>query len=425
LIDKPDQAGIYQGQGAGTIFAEKETGGEAYIPLAPAKRDRSTQILSEVAKIFGFSLAKSGATTTSSVSGSSNIVSGSPDLGGFASAVTGPIVNVLEQILSALSSRSGYSGSSTVSLANSDAALLSQVPKGGYYSASGDLSKGLADCTSGIEDLVNMMDGMPTAGRSMATGNAAPWLTEHGFLPTDTPMPGTFQVGFNSHHMEGTLPGGTNVNYGSDASVASGGTAGAVGAWDSSFTQQYYRPVGKTWEKLAKSSEELNTAIKDRTAAETQLTDVATTTADTATKQGNKQDFSSVGSSLMGGVMQTLGLDGSLFSDPTQWANTKSLTALANWGGGLLQGVMGTDSGGGSLGIPGIPNISDFLKPLPAGAMTPTGQDPQPHQGSGAAPGPSVVVNGNVGMDPKQFTQTIDAKQNQAYRQHMNSVRPG
>ena len=131
-----------------------------------------------------------------------------------------------------------------------DAALLAQVPKGGHYDASGDLSKGLADCTSGIEDLVNMMDGRPTAGREMNTnsdygGNAGTWLTQHGFMPTSAPVPGAFNVGYNHHHMEGTLPGGTNVNYGSDASVASGGTAGAAGAFgDPSFTSHYYRPVG-------------------------------------------------------------------------------------------------------------------------------------------------------------------------------------
>ena len=128
---------------------------------------------------------------------------------------------------------SGYRG---------DAALLSSVPRGGHYDAAGDLAKGLADCTSGIEDLVNMMDGRPTAGRSMATGNAAEWLTSRGFMPGSAP--GAFNVGYNSHHMEGTLPGGTNVNYGSDSSVASGGTRGAVGAFDPSFTSHYYRPVG-------------------------------------------------------------------------------------------------------------------------------------------------------------------------------------
>lgn len=38
------------------IWAEPETGGEAYIPLSPAKRERSTAILGEVASRFGYEL---------------------------------------------------------------------------------------------------------------------------------------------------------------------------------------------------------------------------------------------------------------------------------------------------------------------------------------------------------------------------------
>jgi hypothetical protein len=131
----------------------------------------------------------------------------------------------------------------------SDAALLAQVPKGGHYDATGDLAKGLVDCTSGIEDLVNIIDGHPTAGRSLYTngdGTTEEWMASHGFLPNTTgaPVRGAFNIGYNTHHMEGTLPGGTNVNFGSDAAVASGGTAGASGAFDPSFTSHYYRPVG-------------------------------------------------------------------------------------------------------------------------------------------------------------------------------------
>ena len=133
-----------------------------------------------------------------------------------------------------------------------DAALLAAIPKGGHYLRDGenaDLTRGLADCTSGLEDLVNMIDGQPTAGRNMNTnadygGNAGYWLGQHGFMPTNAPVPGAFNVGYNRHHMEGTLPQGTNVNFGSDAAVASGGTAGAAGAWgDPSFTSHYYRPM--------------------------------------------------------------------------------------------------------------------------------------------------------------------------------------
>ena len=35
------------------LWAEPETGGEAYIPLAPSKRPRSTAILEEVERKFG------------------------------------------------------------------------------------------------------------------------------------------------------------------------------------------------------------------------------------------------------------------------------------------------------------------------------------------------------------------------------------
>ena len=41
------------------VWAEPETGGEAYIPLSPAKRGRSTAILDEVASRFGYQLVRS------------------------------------------------------------------------------------------------------------------------------------------------------------------------------------------------------------------------------------------------------------------------------------------------------------------------------------------------------------------------------
>ena len=42
--------------GAWRVWAEDETGGEAYIPLAPSKRSRSEAILAEVARRFGYQL---------------------------------------------------------------------------------------------------------------------------------------------------------------------------------------------------------------------------------------------------------------------------------------------------------------------------------------------------------------------------------
>jgi hypothetical protein len=44
--------------GSMRVWAEPETGGEAYIPLAPGKRDRSMAILADVADRFGYGLEK-------------------------------------------------------------------------------------------------------------------------------------------------------------------------------------------------------------------------------------------------------------------------------------------------------------------------------------------------------------------------------
>jgi hypothetical protein len=129
----------------------------------------------------------------------------------------------------------------------SDQDLLSHVQAGKYVSQPGvgDLSQGLGDCTSAIEDLVDIMNGQPTAGRSLSTSNAPQWLIEHGFIPTNDLVPGSLNVGFNDHHMQATLPGGTNFNWGSDSAAAAKGMAGG-GAFDPTqgFTQHYYLPSG-------------------------------------------------------------------------------------------------------------------------------------------------------------------------------------
>lgn len=126
----------------------------------------------------------------------------------------------------------------------SDAALLAQIPGQGRQYVSepgvGDLSKGIGDCTSAIEDLVNLIDSRPTAGRSLSTSNADQWLTERGFLP-GTGGPGDFRVGFNVEHMQATLPGGTNFSWGSQAAAESGGVAPNSGA--AFGDQHYFRPV--------------------------------------------------------------------------------------------------------------------------------------------------------------------------------------
>lgn len=55
----PEDAMVARGRPGGLVqWAEPETGGEAFIPLAPSKRDRSEKILGQVAATFGMRLEK-------------------------------------------------------------------------------------------------------------------------------------------------------------------------------------------------------------------------------------------------------------------------------------------------------------------------------------------------------------------------------
>lgn len=297
-----------------------------------------------------------------------------------------------------------------------DEALLANVPAGRYTQTQGaDLTQGLADCSSAIEDLVNLLDGNSTAGRSMSTANEAEWLTAHGFLPGKG-GPGDFRVGFNSHHTQATLPGGTPFNWGSDAAAARRGIGG-TGADDPSFTSHFYRPqqtgadITQAYaDSLAEGGQEAVDQIKDQG----------------STRQG--PDGASFGQSLISGLLQGVGLDGSVFSNPLEWPNVKSAMALVNWGGGLLKSAAGgqdTALTGGGGGLPGLnmPHIADFIKPMGAGPTAPIGT-PASGVGLGPAPGPAIVNNGVIGMDPRALTQRADAHQNQAWRKNMSAVRP-
>lgn len=438
FIDKPEQADIYEGRGAGTVFAEEETGGEAYIPLAPAKRERSTAILAEVARLFGLNLSAPTGAAGGSVPAGGDLVTS------LSTAVTAPIVSALEQIRDALSSGSvRYSASSPLPVSftadttskdgeNKQISLLHSMAQQVFGLDEGFTGKNSHMVDNGFHpsgqagDFNGTVEEMSKFARYM-TDNFAPYIRElifqgpgvgfnvyDGKLVPAIDMPGspynTKQAGYHGDHVHIAVLNEKAAQF-----------AAALQGADS----------GGAWESLASSSRQLDTALQDRADVESQLADTVTTQVEQ--KAQNAQgggDASSLGQSLVSGLLQGIGLDGSVFSNPFEWANTKSLTALANWGGGLLQGLsnMGKDApatevGGGTLGIPGVPNVADFLKPLPAGSMIPDA----PHQGGGQPPGPTgpaVVVNGNLGVDPRQFTQRIDAAQNQAYRRNLNAVRP-
>jgi hypothetical protein len=146
-------------------------------------------------------------------------------------------------------------------------------------------------------------------------------------------------------------------------------------------------------------------------------------------------DGASLGQSIVSGMLQELGLDGSVFSNPLEWPNIKSAMALVNFGGGLLKSLIGqgSDAAGpdsgtdplarSALGSPGLPDIGGLLPSAGRSAIIPNAER-SAHAGTGAPPGPSVVVNGNVGMDPRAFTQRVESAHNQAWRRNMSAVQP-
>lgn len=281
---------------------------------------------------------------------------------------------------------SGYSG---------DASLLANVPAGRYLQTqAADLTKGIGDCSSAVEDLINMMDGVATAGRQMSTHNASQWLTAHGFVPTDKPVPGTFQVGFSSSHMQATLPGGTNFNWGSDAAAGNRGIGG-TGAWDPSFTSHYYRPAG-----AFPSAAGMPTAAAPQGVSPEGIplgTQQSPYYVMPAQGQSGGQQL---GQDMVSGIMEMFGFDGTLFKNPMDTGLFKGFKGLMSFltgggksGGGYPASAFSASAGGGipSIGggggggdmiasalnmIPGIAGIT----PQPFGQITTGGPAQAPGQ---------------------------------------------
>ena len=125
-----------------------------------------------------------------------------------------------------------------------DTAILRRVPAGVHEMGAKDLGRGLADCASSVEDLINIIDGIPTNNPTdnLNTGNAATELIRRGFVEVSAPVKGAFNVGVDDNpapgvakHMQVTMPDGTNFNWGSDWSAQQRGLANSMGAYDPRF----------------------------------------------------------------------------------------------------------------------------------------------------------------------------------------------
>ncbi|QFP94808.1 tape measure protein [Mycobacterium phage Marshawn] len=152
-----------------------------------------------------------------------------------------------------------------------------------------------------------------------------------------------------------------------------------------------------------------------------------------SSSEGGGLSGADFGKTFFSGIMESIGLDGSVFANPLEWPTIKSAMAGVNWAGGLLSG--GTDPeaaaqgpGGFTSGVADGVGLGGLLQAIPGAVSDPTGLQVNPAvsgssavaegvagaagafapdttqhgQGNGMAPGPTgdVVFAGNVGMDP-------------------------
>ncbi|WP_255789169.1 tape measure protein [Mycobacteroides abscessus] len=435
FINKPAYADIYAGRGAGTIFAEQETGGEAYIPLAPSKRSRSTAILREVMRIFGINSFAGG----------------------------GISVDELKAMAS------GIEGQSY-----------------GWGAPAGPNS----DCSGTQSWLANMISG--GTGR-FATASQGSALAARGFQMGDPP-PGiaAYWIGWKNGgpgggHTAGTIvdPDGGNVNvemggkrgngqFGGSAAGArdfpsrawialaagdNGQTTGGGGASPSqvmsaqSSVRRTKAATAAAQKDLDDANAELNSApddkkraaaekkrdnaqrrldsAKDRQAvAEQRLSEVL----DKKAKGTNKEvgDAGSgmgqgLGAGIISGLFQGLGIDGSVFSNPMDWPNVKSGMAALNWGLNFAQKWAGAGAqDGGSGQIPGAGAELNFGGEVADGMLGGLGLTAPKEPAPAAAPAPSG--GGDTynlsGVSPKEIMPKLEARSFAANQRHLGTRRP-
>lgn len=196
--------------GAWRVWAEEETGGEAYIPLGASKRKRSTSILAAVASAFGFTLASAGAPTA-----------GMADI-----AASGILPGVGVQAFADGGFSTGRSLTGTPYIF-------------GGFSPAG------VDCSGMGAVLANEGTGRDPYSERMSTATASSFLAARGGRPGrgkhgDLRF-GWFNGGPGGGHMAITLPDGTPAESSSGVGARVGGSA--IGHDDPMFTDHGYIPA--------------------------------------------------------------------------------------------------------------------------------------------------------------------------------------
>lgn len=437
FINKPAYADIYAGRGAGTIFAEEETGGEAYIPLAPSKRSRSTAILREVMRLFGINSFAGG----------------------------GISVDELKAMASGIEGQNYGWG----------------APAGPNSDCSGAQSWLANTITGGTGRFATVSEGGALAARGFQMGDPPPGIAAYWI--------GWKNGGPGGGHTAGTIvdPEGGNVNvemggkrgngqFGGGAAgardfpsrawiaLASGDNGKSTGGGGASPSQvmsaqssvrRTKAATAAAQKDLDDANAELNSApddkkraaaekkrdnaqrrldsAKDRQAvAEQRLSEVLDKKAKGTTREAGAGDAGggmgqSLGQGIISGLFQGLGIDGSVFSNPMDWPNVKSGMAALNWGLNFAQkwAGAGADSSEGTQ-IPGAGAELNFAGDLAGGMLGGLGVTAPKEPAPAAAPAP--VGGGDTynlsGVSPKEIMPKLEARSFAASQRNLGTRRP-
>lgn len=146
-----------------------------------------------------------------------------------------------------------------------------------------------------------------------------------------------------------------------------------------------------------------------------------------AAQKSSGGGFDDLGKSLWGGLLETIGLDGSVFSNPFEWPTVKSIMAGVNvLGSALMGGEPGSAAGpGGGFDLGSVlggvadssaldlsANLNPATADVAAAPATNVAPDTTQHgTGAGQNPGPAVVIE-NAGMSPTDVANTVSAEMN-------------
>ncbi|WP_435594645.1 tape measure protein [Tsukamurella tyrosinosolvens] len=483
----PSQAVMKRGRGRGLVqWAEGETGIESFIPWATGKRRRSTMILSETARAFGYQLVRPGEFFQKFENGgisvdrlkqfASGIQGHNYVWGGGGSTFDADCSGAQATIANFLTGASGRF--STANQAEALAArgfIMGDPPEGTAAYAIGWVNGGPGGGhTSGtiidpVGGNVNVeMGGAGGNGQYGGQAAAASSFPNRAYLPLqgqDMNSSGGSGASDDSSSSGGSGGGsgsgfgslGTSIGQALFGSRSGGGTGGSGtsskttaatarqlrDAQDKATDAEKAAVVAK--QKVAELEANPKTkasalqAAKDRAEktereaaqAKTDLEELKNKGTGTGTKNStdgsSMSEFQSAGQGFVSGMLQAVGLDGSVFSNPLEWPNFKSGTALANYLGSLAKTVAGNGSSqdvGGLVGGAGaglglnIPNLADLAKPqTPQAPVGPGGA--LPLQGGGVT---YDFRGANLGVNPKEMTQRIDSRQNAAFRRQSGAL---